>query len=179
MDGQSCHYTPAYTLCIIIPPHTRSVLGGHLGKGVSYLSACHRAVGRQYSVGRSVANLSRTTSSVVWPIIMKFGIMYCLGVSDARHIFRQWQKECSVVTAHLGKMGEKSFACTQFLSSFINSHEIWQRCLHWSVDVHRHNVRHDRKSVAMVTAYYGKNGGKPLRRELIPQFFTNSHDIWH
>ena len=30
----------------------------------------------------------------------------------------------------------------------------------------------DRKSVAMVTAYYGKNGGKILRRELLPQFFT-------
>ena len=29
------------------------------------------------------------------------------------------------------------------------------------------------------TAYYGKNGGKILRRELLPQFFTNSHEIWH
>ena len=28
----------------------------------------------------------------------------------------------------------------------------------------------------MVTAYYGKNGGKILRRELLPQFFTNSHE---
>ena len=37
----------------------------------------------------------------------------------------------------------------------------------------------DRKSVAMVTAYYGKNGGKILRRELLPQFVTNSHEIWH
>ena len=36
-----------------------------------------------------------------------------------------------------------------------------------------------RKCVAMVTAYYGKNGGKILRRELLPQFFTNSHEIWH
>ena len=31
----------------------------------------------------------------------------------------------------------------------------------------------------MVTAYYGKNGGKILRRELLPQFFTNFHEIWH
>ena len=31
----------------------------------------------------------------------------------------------------------------------------------------------------MVTAYYGKNWGKILRRELLPQFFTNSHEIWH
>ena len=30
-----------------------------------------------------------------------------------------------------------------------------------------------------VTAYYGKNWGKILRRELLPQFFTNSHEIWH
>ena len=36
-----------------------------------------------------------------------------------------------------------------------------------------------RKYVAMVTAYYGKNGGKILRRKLLPQFFTNSHEIWH
>ena len=35
-----------------------------------------------------------------------------------------------------------------------------------------------RKCVAMVTAYYGKNGGKILRRELLPQFFTNSHEIY-
>ena len=28
-------------------------------------------------------------------------------------------------------------------------------------------------------AYYGKNGGEILRRELLPQFFTNSHEIWH
>ena len=36
-----------------------------------------------------------------------------------------------------------------------------------------------RKCVAMVTAYYGKNWGKILHRELLPQFFTNSHEIWH
>ena len=34
-----------------------------------------------------------------------------------------------------------------------------------------------RKCVAMVTAYYGKNGGKILRRELLPQFFTNSQKM--
>ena len=36
-----------------------------------------------------------------------------------------------------------------------------------------------RKCVAMVTAYYGKNWGEILHRELLPQFFTNSHEIWH
>ena len=41
------------------------------------------------------------------------------------------------------------------------------------------NFDSGRKCVAMVTAYYGKNGGKILRRELLPQFFTNSHEIWH
>ena len=64
----------------------------------------------------------------------------------------------------------------QFLT---NSLEIWQRCLPWSVDVQDTFFDSDRKSVAMVTAYYGKNGGKILRRELLPQFFTNSHEIWH
>ena len=47
----------------------------------------------------------------------------------------------------------------QFLT---NSHEIWQRCLPWSVDVQDTFFDSDRKSVAMVTAYYGKNGGKNL-----------------
>ena len=45
----------------------------------------------------------------------------------------------------------------QFLT---NSHEIWQRCLPWSVDVQDTFFDSDRKSVAMVTAYYGKNGEK-------------------
>ena len=79
----------------------------------------------------------------------------------------------------MAKMGEKSCVANYFLSFFTNSHEIWQRCLPWSVDVQDTFFDSDRKSVAMVTAYYGKNGGKILRRELLPQFFTNSHEIWH
>ena len=68
----------------------------------------------------------------------------------------------------------------ELLPQFVtNSHEIWQRCLPWSVDVQDTFFDSDRKSVAMVTAYYGKNGGKILRRELLPQFVTNSHEIWH
>ena len=62
---------------------------------------------------------------------------------------------------------------------FTNSHEIWHRCLPWGVDVQDTFFDSGRKCVAMVTAYYGKNGGKILRRELLPQFFTNSHEIWH
>ena len=49
----------------------------------------------------------------------------------------------------------------------------------WDVDVQDTFFDSGRKSVAMVTAYYGKNGGEILRRELLPQFFTNSHEIWH
>ena len=56
-------------------------------------------------------------------------------------------------------------------------HEIWHRCLPWGVDVQDTFFDSGRKCVAMVTAY-GKNG-KILRRELLPQFFTNSHEIWH
>ena len=34
------------------------------------------------------------------------------------------------------------------------------------------------KCIAMVMAYYEKIG-ESLRRELLPQFLTNSHEIWH
>ena len=36
-----------------------------------------------------------------------------------------------------------------------------------------------RKCVAMVTPYYGRKLVEILRRELLPQFLTNSHEIWH
>ena len=76
-------------------------------------------------------------------------------------------------------MGGKSCVANYFLSFSPNSHEIWHRCLPWGVDVQDTFFDSGRKCVAMVTAYYGKNGGKILRRELLPQFFTNSHEIWH
>ena len=41
---------------------------------------------------------------------------------------------------------------------FTNSHEIWHRCLPWGVDVQDIFFDSGRKCVAMVTAYYGKNG---------------------
>ena len=41
----------------------------------------------------------------------------------------------------------------------------------WGVDVQDTFFDSGRKSVAMVTAYYGKNGGgEILRRKLLPQF---------
>ena len=79
----------------------------------------------------------------------------------------------------MAKIGGKSCVANYFLSFFTNSHEIWHRCLPWGVDVQDTFFDSGRKCVAMVTAYYGKNWGKILRRELLPQFFTNSHEIWH
>ena len=78
----------------------------------------------------------------------------------------------------MAKMGKK-ILCRELLPQFFtNSHEIWHRCLPWGVDV-QDTFFNSGSSVAMVTAYYGENGGKILRRELLPQFFTNSHEIWH
>ena len=132
----------------------------------------------------------------------------------------------------MAKMGGKILRRELLPQFFTNSHEIWHRCLPWGVDVQDTFFDSDRKCVAMVTAYYGKNGknlasrttswvfhqfswnlaqmfalgcrcgktktfdsgrkcvamvtayygkngGKILRRELLPQFFTNSHEIWH
>ena len=89
------------------------------------------------------------------------------------------RKSVAMVTAYYGKNGGKILRRELLPQFFTNSHEIWQRCLPWSVDVQDTFFDSDRKSVAMVPAYYGKNGGKILRRELLPQFFTNSHEIWH
>ena len=62
---------------------------------------------------------------------------------------------------------------------FTNSHEIWHKCLPWDVDVQDIFFDSGRKCVAMVTAY-GIIGGKScIDREPLPQFFTNSHEIWH
>ena len=211
--------------------------------------------------------------------------MFALECRCARHIFRQWQKECCHGNGILWQKWGKNLAsgttsshenwwkteevvrdarfsphfchnmplpwqhtfyhcqkCVLHIYTprqtsvpnlfFTNSHEIWHRCLPWDVDVQdtffdsgrkcvamviayygknggknlasrttssvfhqfswnlaqmfalgcrcaRHIFDSGRKCVAMVTAYYGKNGGKILRRELLPQFFTNSHEIWH
>ena len=84
-----------------------------------------------------------------------------------------------MVTAYYGKNWGKILRRELLPQFFTNSHEIWHRCLPWGVDVQDTFFDSGRKCVAMVTAYYGKNGGKILRRELLPQFFTNSHEIWH
>ena len=59
------------------------------------------------------------------------------------------------------------------------SHGIRHRCLPWGVDVQDTVFDSGRKCVAMVTIYYGQKWGKILRRELLPQFLTDSHGIRH
>ena len=93
--------------------------------------------------------------------------------------FDSGRKCVAMVTAYYGKNGGKILRRELLPQFFTNSHEIWHRCLPWGVDVQDTFFDSGRKCVAMVTAYYGKNGGKILRRELLPQFFTNSHEIWH
>ena len=120
-----------------------------------------------------VANYFRS----FWPILMKLAQMFALGCRCARHIFDSGRKCChgnGIFRQNGGKILRRELL-PQF---FANSHEIWHRCLPWGVDVQDTFFDSGRKCVAMVTAYYGKNG-KILRRELLPQFFTNSHEIWH
>ena len=109
--------------------------------------------------------------------------MFALGCRCARHIFRQWQKDCCHGNGILWqKWGENlgKILRRELLPQFLtNSHKIGHRCLPWGVDVQDTFFDSGRKIVAMVTAYYGKNGGKILRRELLPQFLTNSHKIGH
>ena len=70
------------------------------------------------SVGRSGANLaSRTTSSVFDQFSWNLAQMCALGCRCARHIFRQWQKECCHGNGILWqKWGEKSCVANYFLS---------------------------------------------------------------
>ena len=93
--------------------------------------------------------------------------------------FDSGRKCVAMVTAYYGKNGGKILRRELLPQFFTNSHKIWHRCLPWGVDVQDTFLDSGRKCVAMVTAYYGKNWGKILRRELLPQFFTNSHKIWH
>ena len=124
---------------------------------------------------------SRTTSSVFHQFSWNLAQMFALGCRCARHIFFDSGRKCvAMVTAYYGKNGGKILRRELRLPQFFtNSHEIWHRCLPWGVDVQDTFFDSGRKCVAMVTAYYGKNGGKIVRRVLLPQFFTNSHEIWH
>ena len=84
-------------------------------------------------LGRSVANpvgRSVREHSVFDQFSWNLAEMQC----NARHIFRQWQKECCHGNGNWQKWGKNS----------------------------GREIVFDRKSVAMVS-YYGKNGGKILR----------------
>ena len=114
-----------------------------------------------------------TNSHEIWHRCLPLGV-------DVQDTFFDSGRKCvAMVTAYYGKNGGKILRRELLPQFFTNSHEIWHRCLPWGVDVQDTFFDSGRKCVAMVTAYYGKNWGKILRRELLPQFFTNSHEIWH
>ena len=114
-----------------------------------------------------------TNSHEIWHRCLPWGV-------DVQDTFFDSGRKCvAMVTAYYGKNGGKILRRELLPQFFSNSHEIWHRCLPWGVDVQDTFLDSGRKCVAMVTAYYGKNGWKILRRELLPQFFTNSHEIWH
>ena len=84
-----------------------------------------------------------------------------------------------MVTAYYGqKWGEilRRELVPQFLS---DSHETLHRSVPWGVDVQDTFFHSGRKCVAMVTAYYGQKWGEILRRELVPQFLSDSHETLH
>ena len=118
-------------------------------------------------------NFMRIGEKQIWHRCLPWGV-------DVQDTFFDSGRKCvAMVTAYYGKNWGKIFHRELLPQFFTNSHEIWHRCLPWGVDVQDTFFDSGRKCVAMVTAYYGKNGGKILRRELLPQFFTNSHEIWH
>ena len=111
----------------------------------------------------------RTTSSVFHQFSWNLAQMFALRCRCARHIFFDSGRKCvAMVTAYYGKNGGKILRRELLPQFFTNSHEIWHRCLPWGVDVQDTFFDSGSKCVAMVTAYYGKNGGKILRRELLP-----------
>ena len=79
----------------------------------------------------------------------------------------------------MGKKLGKILRRELLLQFLTYSHGIRHRCLPWGVDVQDTVFDSGRKCVAMVTIYYGQNMGKILRRELLPQFLTDSHGIRH
>ena len=141
--------------------------------GRSVANPVGRSGGRSPILRRELLPQFLTNSHEIWQRCLPWSV----DVQDT--FFDSDRKSVAMVTAYYGKNGGKILRRELLPQFFTNSHEIWQRCLPWSVDVQDTFFDSDRKSVAMVTAYYGKNGGKILRRELLPQFFTNSHEIWH
>ena len=78
----------------------------------------------------------------------------------------------------MGKKLGKILRRKLLLQFLTYSHGIRHRCLPWGVDVQDTVFDSGRKCVAMITIM-GKKWGKILRRELLPQFLTDSHGIRH
>ena len=97
--------------------------------------------------------------------------MFALGVDVQDTFFDSGRKCVAMVTAYYGKNGGKILRRELLPQFFTNSHEIWHRCLPWGVDVQDTFFDSGRKCVAMVTAYYGKNGGKNLASRTTPSVF--------
>ena len=95
-------------------------------------------VGRSVAnpVGRSVANLaSRTTSSVCDQFSWNLAEMFALECRCARHIFRQWQKECCHGNGILWQKWGKNLAsrttssvCDQFSWNLAQMFALGCRC---------------------------------------------------
>ena len=84
-----------------------------------------------------------------------------------------------MVTAYYGKNGGKILRRELLPQLFTNSHEIWHRCLPWGVDVQDTFFWQWQKVCCHGNGILWQKWGEILRRELLPQFFTNSHEIWH
>ena len=133
----------------------------------------------QFSNNHLIINLlSYYDSSVFDQFSWNLAQMCALVCRCARHIFRQWQKECCHGNGILRQKWENIASRT---TSSVFHQSSWNLAQMFALGCRcaRHIFLTVAESVAMVMAYYGKNGGKILRHELLPQFFTNSHEIWH
>ena len=93
------------------------------------------------------------------------------------HFLTVVERVVAMVTAYYGKNWGKILRRELLPQFFTNSHEIWHRCLPWGVDVQDTFFDSGRKCVSNGNGIlWQKLGGKILRRELLPQFFTNSHE---
>ena len=91
-----------------------------------------------------------------------------------------WSVGGRAVGRLVGRLVRSMILRRELLPQFLtNYHQIWHSCLPWGVDVQDTFFNSGRKCIAMVMAYYGQKLREILRRKLLPQFLTNSHEIWH
>ena len=114
-----------------------------------------------------------TNSHEIWHRCLPWGV----DVQDT--FFGQWQKECCHGNGILWQKWGKILRRELLPQFFTNSHEIWHRCLPWGVDVQDTFFGQWQKECCHGNGILWQKWGKILRRELLPQFFTNSHEIWH